>query len=438
MKSIESRLLSALAPWLAAPAWRVAFSGGLDSSVLLHLLARLAQRHGFPSVSAIHIQHGLQSAAQAWPAHCQAFCDELGVSLQVESVQVKSTASLEQAARQARYAVFAGRLAPGEVLLTAQHSDDQAETLLFRLLRGAGVKGLAGMPVSRALGQGTLLRPLLGLSRAELEAYAKAQGLQWVEDPSNRDQRFSRNFLRQQVLPLLASRWPSVQVNLQRSAALLSESQQLLDELAAEDLVAAQSAAALTWLSLPSLALQPLCALSEARQRNALRAFLAPLTLLPDREHWAGWESLRDAAVDAAPIWRLAQGELRRADGRIWWLAGSWLQQVAANIPWRHPERALLLPGNGELRLLGEPPVGALQVCYRQGGEQMLIAGRGHRDLKRLLNETGVPSFVRSRLPLLYADERLVAVANLPYLSAASLPALQLHWTPPAAVQGLS
>ncbi|MGH8352506.1 MAG: tRNA lysidine(34) synthetase TilS, partial [Pseudomonas sp.] len=159
--TLESRLLSALVPWLAAPAWRVAFSGGLDSTVLLHLLVRLAEREALPALSAIHIQHGLQAAAAAWPEHCRQVCTALGVPLRVCHVQVAPGSSLERAAREARYAAFAESLGAGELLLTAQHRDDQAETLLFRLLRGAGVRGLAGMPRSRPLGRGQLLRPLL-------------------------------------------------------------------------------------------------------------------------------------------------------------------------------------------------------------------------------------------------------------------------------------
>ncbi|MBT9532242.1 MAG: tRNA lysidine(34) synthetase TilS, partial [Pseudomonas sp.] len=166
--SLESRLLTALSPWCAAPGWCVAFSGGLDSTVLLHLMVSLSRRMALPQVRAVHVEHGLQAVAAAWPAHCQQVCTALGVPLRVRAVQVAPGASLERAAREARYAAFADELEAGELLLTAQHRDDQAETLLFRLLRGAGVRGLAGMPASRALGRGHLLRPLLTASRAEL------------------------------------------------------------------------------------------------------------------------------------------------------------------------------------------------------------------------------------------------------------------------------
>src|SRR5690606_6680015 len=181
-----------LTPWRNAPAWRVAFSGGLDSTVLLHLLTRFAQVHDTPPLRAVHIHHGLQAAAEGWPAHCQRLCDELGVELQVIHVQVVPGASIEQAARDARYAAFADVLEPDEVLLTGQHREGQAETLLFRLLRGAGLRGLAAMPAERGLGQGRLVRPLLAVSRAQLQAYADEHGLGWVEDPSNTDTAFAR------------------------------------------------------------------------------------------------------------------------------------------------------------------------------------------------------------------------------------------------------
>jgi len=194
---VLDHLRRALADWPKVTALRVAFSGGLDSSVLLHALVQLARCEKLPPVYAIHIAHGLQAQARNWPLHCQKFCDALGVPLEVIRVEVdKTSASLERAAREARHGAFAERLKKGELLLLAQHQDDQAETLLLRLARGAGVRGLAGMPKARVLGQGHLLRPLLGCPRALLESYAKAQGLSWIEDPSNEDTRFARNHLR--------------------------------------------------------------------------------------------------------------------------------------------------------------------------------------------------------------------------------------------------
>jgi tRNA(Ile)-lysidine synthase len=431
---LESRLLDALKPWRAASRWRVAFSGGLDSTVLLHLLVRLSAREELPSVHAIHIRHGLQPAADGWPSHCRSVCERLGVELQVMHVQVAAGPSLERAAREARYGALAESLDSAEVLLTAQHRDDQAETMLFRLLRGAGVLGLAGIPADRALGAGRLVRPLLDIGRDELEAYAREQGLDWIEDPSNQCLDHSRNYLRHQVLPVIQQRWPRASASMARAAAHLCEAQELLGELANVDLQAARACPRLQWLSIPSLSLQSLKTLGPARQRNALRHWLGAFTTLPDTDHWAGWDALRDAAMDAAPIWRLAAGELHRGDGCIWWLSGPWLAAPADPVERLQLDVDLLLPDNGSLRLAGGRGAGDLRVRYRHGGESLRLPGRGRRDLKRLLNEAGVPGFLRARLPLLYRDGELIAVANLPQFNTE---ALSLIWTPPV-TPGLS
>ncbi|RBJ84712.1 tRNA lysidine(34) synthetase TilS [Pseudomonas sp. MWU12-2534b] len=438
MNALSAKLLHSLRPWLDAKVWRVAFSGGLDSTVLLHLLAHLAQQQPLPKLLAVHVHHGLQEAADAWPDHCQAICDALGVPLQVIRLQVRAGPSLEQAAREARYGAFAALTAAHELLLTAQHREDQAETLLFRLLRGAGVRGLSAMPACRPLGGGQLLRPLLGVSRQALERYAAEQGLSWVEDPSNADHQYSRNYLRHQVMPLLQARWPQAATSMSRSAAHLREAQGLLDELAVQDLAAAEGGDCFPWLGLPSLALAPLQALSPARQRNALSHWLGGFGRLPDTDHWHGWENLRDAGADGRPLWRLADGELHRACGRIWWLSGAWLQPVQGPVEWLDPTRPLRLPGNGEVFFSARAPQGPLHIGYRLGGEVMQVAGRGHRDLKRLLNEAGLPGFVRGRLPLLYQGQRLLALANLPGPGAEPPTGWQLHWRPLTSDQGLS
>lgn len=439
MTALELRLRQALQPWRAAPAWRVAFSGGLDSSVLVHLLADWARRENLPPISAIHVHHGLQAAADAWPEHCARVCEQLGIALDVVRVQVAPGPSLEQAARSARYAAFGESLQQGEVLLSAQHRDDQAETLLFRLLRGAGVRGLAAMPASRPLGQGSLVRPLLDCSRAELQAYAQGHGIAWIEDPSNADERLSRNFLRRRVMPVLAERWPQASITLARSASHLSEAQQLLEELAEMDLAAARGVSACPWLPLPSLDLSAVSALSDARQRNLLRHWLAPLTRMPDSDHWAGWCDLRDAGLDAAPIWKLADGELHRADGRLWWLSGQWLRPLEPlDLPCDRFCASVELPGNGHVHLQGDLPQGRWHLRYRQGGESLRVPGRGSRDLKRLLNELRVPAFVRPRLPLLFEGSELMAVANLSHPAGIEASGAHLHWSPPICAQGLS
>ena len=246
------QLLQQLTPYRNAPAWHIAFSGGLDSTVLLHQLVELSRLHPLPPLSAIHVHHGLQTAADAWPAHCQSVCAQLNIPLQVIHVEVQPGASLEQAARDARYQAFIGALQAGEVLLTAQHRDDQAETLLFRLLRGAGVRGLAAMPRERVLGAGLLVRPLLSVPRARLHAWATERQIPWVEDPSNADDRPSRNFLRLNIFPALAARWPQASQNMARAAAHVSEALQLLEELGREDLDDALMGNEYRWLGVPT------------------------------------------------------------------------------------------------------------------------------------------------------------------------------------------
>ncbi|MCX4066230.1 tRNA lysidine(34) synthetase TilS [Pseudomonas sp. S1Bt30] len=433
--TLPAKLLHALAPWRNAPAWHIAFSGGLDSTVLLHLLAN---SESIPPLSAVHVHHGLQAAADAWPSHCQSICDHLGVPLRIMRVQVQAGASLEGAAREARYQAFTEVMGAGAVMLTAQHREDQAETLLFRLLRGAGVRGLTAMPVHRPLAGGHLVRPLLHVSRGELEAYAMAHQLQWIADPSNTDTQFSRNYLRHRVFPRLTERWPQAVSRLARSAEHLNEAQGLLDELARIDLQAADQPSPFPWLPLPSLALACLRELSDARQRNALRHWLSPLTRLPDSDHWVGWQSLRDARHDAQPLWRLADGQLHRCGERIWWLPSSWSEFSDTAVSWPDAQHPLSLPGNGLLRIVGKAPAGPFEVRYRQGGETLDVPGRGRRDLKRLLNESGVPGFVRGRLPLLYQGERLLGVPTLAGLRVAPSEGWQLHWVPQTCDQGLS
>lgn len=424
---IEKTLFDALQPWRTASALSVAFSGGMDSTVLLYALVQLAKKYPLPPVRAIYIQHGLQVAAQAWPAHCQRVCDALQVPLTQVAVDVAPTASVEQAARHARYAAFEQHLQANAVLLMAQHQDDQAETVLFRLMRGTGVAGLRGIPQTRALAQGHLLRPLLRVAHRHLLEYAQQQQLHWIEDPSNAADDFDRNYLRRQVIPALKARWPQMQQSLQRTAQHMQEAQQLLDELAAEDVRHAFIAPVLDWLTVPCLNMDTLRQLSPQRQKNLLRYWLAPFTLLPDTAHWAGWQSVRDAQADAQPIWRLHKGALMRSQNRLYWLSDVWLQAPPTFELTVHKAGRYPLPGNGYVQIAGDLTA-PLQLRYRQGGEQLWIAGRGHRDLKRVLQEQGVPPFVRSRLPIVFLAQQAVALANLPVLSHPQAQGLTVTW----------
>ncbi|MCK9236658.1 MAG: tRNA lysidine(34) synthetase TilS [Thiopseudomonas sp.] len=426
---IVPQVIEQLKPWQRAPAWCVAFSGGLDSTVLLHILATQIPPSSRPALRAVYIHHGLQQAAEDWPAHCQSVCEQLGVALSVIKIKVAQQASVEQAARNARYTAYAEHLQPEELLLMAQHQDDQAETLLFRLLRGSGVTGLQAIPRQRALGQAHLLRPLLGIARQELEDYAQQHQLNWVEDPSNAEEYFDRNFLRRQIIPLLKQRWPATLSVLQRTTEHMREAQQLLDDLAQLDLQQAQLVAPISWLPLAGLQLDKLAKLSDKRQKNLLRYWLADKTSAVETQHWAGWYDLRDAKADARPVWRLQQGALVRYQQQLYWLPESWLASVeTVQLEITKPGR-YVLPGNGVLEVQGELP-GLLHIRYRHGGEQMQLPARGRRDLKRLLQEQNIPQFLRQRIPLVYMQQQLIAVANCCALQDAQAKQLQLHWHP--------
>lgn len=409
--------------------WRVGFSGGLDSTVLLHLLAQLREQGLLADLQAVHVHHGLQAAADDWVAHCARVCRGLAIPLATQYVHIDGAASLERAAREARYAAFARVLPREGCLLLGQHRDDQLETLLQRLVRGAGVKGLAGMPETRPLAAGRLWRPLLDEPRRALLAYAEAEGLDWIEDPSNADTRLDRNYLRHQVLPRLRDRWPGVDQVMARSVRHLAEADELLGELASQDLQQARWAEQpFPWIPLPSLALAPLQSLSESRQRNALRVWLDSFTRQPDSAHWAGWQALREADEAGDPVWRLEGGSLRRGAGRIWWVPAAWQVAPSPQVI-NEQETTLELQGNGRLRFSVPAVASGWRIGYRQGGERLIVPGRGSRDLKRLLNEQGVPPFLRGRLPLLWRGNELLAVANLPGLDG--LPGGgRLEWQP--------
>ena len=422
---------------------QVAYSGGLDSHVLLHALAGLRVHKRF-SLHAFHIDHALQSASAAWARHCTQVCAALDVPLVVERICVEGIAEqgLEAAARRARYAALATRMVPGDVLLTAHHGDDQAETVLLQLLRGAGVAGLAAMPAQAAFGPGRIVRPLLGFARSALHAYAQEHRLDWIEDPSNRDAHQRRNFLRTDILPRLARHWPAPAAMLARTAGHAAEAMGLLDEVAAADLAACRQAVA---HSPQALSVNAVTALSAPRQRNLLRywlrqqGFLAPSTRHLEEvlgqmrcatrsQHacvrWPGTEvwRYRDLLV-AMPAQSLPDPDLDV----------SWDLQAPLNLPGVGRLHGVPSRGQGlsRARLHGKP----LHVRLRTGGETLVLAGRRHHHvLKKLLQSEGVPPWLRARLPLFYLDRELAAVADrwvcAPYLAQPDEEGLAIVWEP--------
>ena len=314
----------------------VAYSGGLDSHVLLHALAQLRDSQSKPfTLEALHVHHGVSAQADEWVSHCQKVCEQHKVPLTVRYVQLNNSpqASLENQLREARYQIFAAVLEPGDLLALAHHANDQAETLLLRMLRGTGPQGLAGMPARRELGKGGLIRPLLTFSREELECYAQQQRLSWVEDDSNADTHFDRNFLRHQVMPKLAERWPHCLDTFARNAQVNAEAGQALGFFLERELqpVMAQhlSGIACDWLK----------EFDRPIQHNLLRAWLKKLNLpLPGARHLQKiMEEVVDAADDAQPLLCWPGVEVRRFQGVIY--AFSSLQHRASTVTVMHCSR---------------------------------------------------------------------------------------------------
>lgn len=411
-------LLKQLAPCMQAPVWWLGLSGGLDSMALLEALAQLRRIQQLPPVQAIHIHHGLHPEADRWAAHCQRECDARQIPLIIQQVAVAEQASLEDAARAARYQAFSDHLGAGHYLLLAHHRDDQLETLLFRIFRGTGMRGLTGMPAWRSLGQGYLLRPLLTWSRSELHHWAASSELTWIEDPANTDERFARTILRHQLLPLLRQQWPAADNSLLRLAEHASEANDLLDERAMEDLAMSEGGTLDSWAaSWPSLDLHHVLTLSLARQSNLLRYWLMRQGCrLPDHRQLRTVLEQLPAASDSQPMMMVDEYRLCRSSGRLWLLP-------RAGVPSGRPQELLapktthLIAGNGRLRI--EPGEGGVawrsgdwRIEYRQGGEMIQLSNRPRRALKQLFQEAAVPFWLRPAVPLLYCDGQLVSIAG--------------------------
>ncbi|MDO6459899.1 tRNA lysidine(34) synthetase TilS [Granulosicoccaceae sp. 1_MG-2023] len=398
---------------------RLALSGGLDSRVLLHLALQACRAGGWP-LDALHVDHGLQQDSAQWADFCQRLCDEAGIGLLIHQARLAPLPgqSVEALARDARYGFFRSQLQAGDLLLLAQHADDQAETVLLQLLRGAGPAGLAAMPAQAPLGLGSLLRPLLGCNREQLRDYARGHGLQWVEDPSNSDTRFDRNYLREQLTPRLTQRFPAYRRTLARSAANCAEAAALLTELAEQDYAgcADSQAAGLCW--------QRFTALSEMRQRNLLRYLFRRCDLpVPGRAQLQAIQTdfLR-AAADAQPLFRAHGWCLRLSRGRLTLAPEAAAAAVFdyawpdSSVPLHIPELGLTLTREGLRARAGVAlPAGlSLRVSCRRGGEKIRVRqGAGRRRLKSLFQEAGIPAAARADYVLIWQDDELIAVPGL-------------------------
>lgn len=390
------------------------FSGGLDSTVLLHLLAK-APGGRARGLRALHVHHGLHADADAWALHCERQCAALDVPFEVVRVAVRRDGGegLEAAARDARHAAFASTLRTGEVLALAHHLDDQAETFLMRALRASG-DGLGAMRPWRAFVSGHLWRPLLDTPRADLLRYAQAHGLEWIEDPSNASEAHDRNFLRHRVMPLLRGRWPHADASLARSAALQRDAAAMLDD------ADAQALAGVRCVDPACLDVPKLRALPAPRRARVLRLWIAGRGLPPlPAEGVARIERnlLRDA-TDGTPEFGWRNAVMRRWRELLWVERRRPVLDDAFRCTW-HGEGRLPLPTGDALSFggaaIGTPPTGGWVVHARRGGERIRLPGRPHSHaLKQVLQDAGVPPWLRPRLPLLSsAGGELLAVADL-------------------------
>ncbi|MEO8225134.1 MAG: tRNA lysidine(34) synthetase TilS, partial [Gammaproteobacteria bacterium] len=417
---IRQALLHGLAPQAALC---VAFSGGRDSTVLLHALSRLRVECQF-SLRAVHVNHGLQQAAADWEKHCAALASELEVAYSAVRVTVRNERGqgLEAAAREARYDALRMQLRGGETLLTAHHADDQLETVLLHLFRGSGVSGLAGIPGDAPFGPGRLCRPLLAVPGEDLAAYGNhvllPQGLSWLTDPMNADLAYDRGYLRHAVTPVLRRRFPAAAGAVSRSAGLAAEAAGVLEELARVD--------ARDTTADHRLALTPLRALSPARQCNLIR-YLARergWVMPPERRLRAGLDQLLGAAPGRQPVLRWCGHEIRRFREHLHLLDAGVSADDPAGRPLEWPGVAPLDLGGarGELSVRSGTGAGlatgvvadGLQVAFRRGGERVRAgADRHHRTLKYLFQSKGIVPWMRCHVPLVFARTELAAVADL-------------------------
>lgn len=394
----------------------VAYSGGIDSTVLVHALVRLKQQV-LPELklTAIYIHHGISTNADDWAKHCQQQCQLWQIPCVVEKVSLRlDQGNIEAQARAARYAAIAKHFNQQTILCTAQHLDDQCETFLLALKRGSGPAGLSAMPEQSLLADHLLLRPLLTICRHQIEQYAQAYHLQWIEDESNQDDHYDRNFLRLNVLPLLNQRWPHFSQMVVRSAELCQLQEQLLNELLAETL------AQLTDKQ-KSLSIQPLLSFSAVKRNALLRMWLkCSQVIMPSRKQLAMiWQTVILAREDSNPTFLLADKQIRRYQNRLYLLPR--YQDLRVNKLIWQLTNPLILPDNvgilsansaqGNCRLPHENEL--VSVRFSAHGQLQIVGRNGSRSIKKLWQELNIPPWMRSRIPLIFYNETLITAVGV-------------------------
>ena len=396
----------------------VAYSGGMDSHVLLHLLAS-SQELPCHRLKAIHIDHRLHDDSAQWAMHCAKVANTLGVDFQSIEVEVLNIDSmgLEAAARMIRYQTIAEKLSTKDIVFTAQHQEDQAETLLIQLLRGSGPKGLSAMAPLSPIGKAQMMRPLLNTNQVDIKAYAKDHKLEWIDDPSNINNKFNRNYLRHEVWPSITKRWPSASRLLSRSAQHCADADTLLTDLAKIDLAVLSVKGGEN-----SLNIDGLLSLSTERCKNLLRYFIAfhhfslPSAVMLQRII----DEVCLSAEDSMPMIQWAGIQIRRYRGEIFFLEPQKTVDTQQSFLCKTPER-LKLFDECFLTWLEVENMGiskaifddGLRVGFREGGEKIKLHGHQyHKSLKTLFQEWAIPPWERDRIPLLFCGDELIAVVG--------------------------
>lgn len=396
----------------------IGYSGGIDSHVLLHLCASQTDLNS--KITAVYIHHGLQQAADDWGKHCQQQCLCLSVDFKMLKVNAlpKAGESPEAAARDARYAALRSFLQPRDVLLLAQHREDQLETVLLQLFRGSGIQGLSAMPASMDFGQGLVLRPLLNISKADIEQYAIRHELHWVDDPSNQSNEFDRNYLRNQIVPLLKQRWPSLDKTVARAALHCGNAAQLLNDWAEQEL------AEIFDPNDRSLDIVNCLRYNENQRNWLLRHWLLSLSLKPPSQAIlnAIVEQVILAKENASPQVYTQGCYIRKYRQKLFCITDAYFRKESDIRQWAAPDDQLHMT-NGYRLIRYESSAGvskrlwhakSITVASRSGGEKIKLPGRdGHHCLKKLYQEAGIPPWDRDVRPLIYLDGRLAAIAGL-------------------------
>ena len=411
----------------------VAYSGGMDSHVLLLLMAQLRDLGRVSSLRAVYVDHGLQAASAVWGEHARAICRELNIPLESRQADFGPDDEAgedgpEASARKARYATFSDVLRQGEHLLLAQHAEDQAETFLLQALRGSGPDGLASIPRKRRFARGYMGRPMLVCSQESLQDVARQNTLHWIEDPSNLDHRFDRNYLRHQVMPLLKARWPAATETLSRAAMRSAAASQSLLIMARQDLETLQVPGT------TELSISAIKALPRERAFTALRLFIRQRGLRMPRlqDLVQVLSDLVEARPDSGGIVNVRDYIIRRHRDRLYVLPPQ-TRKAPFRYEWQAPFEPLLIRETG-LTLTRElcreqgiaiPASGAISVKSRAGGELIKLGEPAyHKAVKKILQESSIPPWVRETIPLLYIDGRLAAIWNLAVAADCRAPAV--------------